>query len=208
MIKDPICGMEVENEQFAFGIGGKKYFFCSQGCLEEFRKSSDEGSGKLGVHDLVIIGAGPAGLSAAVKASVLKIDTLLIAKDFGGRAVESVKIKNYQFLCEHYLEHRIDEVVKINRKGGIFEVLSKEGTSTTAYAIIIATGIRQIFSGGASAPNTEFCRELLKLSEKGEMVINSDCSTNVEGIFACGNDDEGVKATSSAKKYLQEMGIT
>ena len=39
MIKDPICGMEVENKQVAFGFEGKEYFFCSKGCLEKFKNS-------------------------------------------------------------------------------------------------------------------------------------------------------------------------
>jgi len=206
MAKDPICGMEAENEQFVFEIAGKKYFFCSQGCLEKFKKSSDEGSAKLDVHDLVIIGAGPAGLSAAVKASILKIDTLLIAKDIGGSSDESAKIKERQFLHEHYLEHKIDEVVKINRKGGIFELLTKGGDNITAYAIIIATGIKRP-KDGACVSNTEFCRGLVKLDQRGEIMINPDYSTNVEGIFACGDADEGVKASFSVRKYLQEMGI-
>ena len=171
MFKDPICGMDVKNEHFAFEIAGKKYFFCSQGCLEEFKKPSDEGSGKLGVHDLVIIGAGPAGLSAAVKSSILKIDTLLIAKDIGGES---------QFLREHYLEHRIDEVVRIKRKGGIFELWTKEGSSITAYAIIIATGLKQ-------PPGLEVADD--------------------KGIFACKDEDEGPRVASSAKKYLEDLGI-
>ncbi|MFQ6069729.1 MAG: YHS domain-containing protein [Candidatus Aminicenantales bacterium] len=39
MIKDPICGMEVENKQFLFEFGGKEYYFCSQGCLDKFKIS-------------------------------------------------------------------------------------------------------------------------------------------------------------------------
>ena len=39
-------------------------------------------------------------------------------------------------------------------------------------------------------PNTEFCLGLLKLNEKGEIKIKPDCSTNVQGIFACGDVTE------------------
>jgi len=351
MYKDPVCGMEVKDEQFTFEISGKKYFFCCQGCLEKFKEFSAKG-GKKYVYDLVIIGAGPAGLTAAVHASVLKIDTLLIAKNIGGQAVDSAKIKNYmgfdfvtgkelidkfehQFLHEHYSEHKIDEVIKVNRKGDIFEILTKGGDAVTAYTLIIATGVRQkvlgipgeerllrrgvsyyllqearLFKGtdavvvGAGnfvfyavselkdagcnvslitkykitansfgikelkksnkvkifegydiieikgedkvesviircldgsitkeilcsgvfiqtdfLPNTEFFRELVKLNGKGEIIINSNCSTSSEGIFACGDvtnsfgkriiiaSGEGAKACLSAKKYLLKMGI-
>lgn len=347
MIKDPICGMNVENEQFAYEIEGKKYFFCSQGCLGKFKKSSEEGIGKIGVYDLVIIGAGPAGLTAAVHASVLKIDTFLITKNIGGQVVDTAKIKNYmgfdfingeelvekfehKFLHQHYSEHKIDEVIKLIRKGRIFELLTKEGDRITTCAVIIATGVRQktlgiageerllhrgvsyylvqdsvlfkdtnvtvvggsdlalsaaieLKNNGCSVsliskdkfihnsvaidelkesdkinilegynvveikgenkvesvtiqsldrsttkqipcsgvliqtefiPNIEFCRDLLKLNEKGEIIIDSDCATSVEGIFACGDvtnsfgkriiiaSGDGAKACLSAKKYL------
>ncbi len=213
MIKDPICGMNVTDERFTFEIGGKKYFFCSQGCLEKFKGFSEEGGGKY-VYDLVIIGAGPAGLAAAIHTSVLKIDTFVITKNIGGRTVDSVKIN--QFLHERYAEHRIDEVVKIARKGGIFEVITKEEDGTTAYAIIIATGLKE---EAPYRPNTEFCTDLVKLDEKGEIIINPNCSTNIEGIFACGDvtgcfrermitaSEEGAQAALNAKEYLLSMGI-
>ncbi len=240
MTKDPICGMNVADEQFTFEIGGKKYFFCSKGCLEKFKDSSEDAIEKY-VYDLVIIGAGPAGLTAAIQASVLKIDTFLITKNIGGQAIDSTKNKNYmgfdfisgkelvekfehQFLHEHYLKHRIDEVVKIARKGSIFDVSAKEESSITAYALIIATGIKQRTLGMPGEekgfiPNTEFCRDMVKLNEKGEIIINPDCSTNIEGVFACGDvtncfgkriiiaSGEGAKAALSVKKYLLSMGI-
>jgi len=349
MIKDPICGMEIESEQFAFEFEGKKYFFCSAGCLEKFKKSPREFHEKY-VHDLVIIGAGPAGLTAAVHASVLGIDTFLITKDMGGQAVDSAKIKNYmgfdfisgkeliakfkhQFLYEHYLGHKKGEVIKINCLGGDFEILTKEKNRMLAHAVIIATGMKRrtlgipgeerllrrgvlyslvhestlfkgmdivVIGGGNSGvqvanemknmgckvtliskdkliadqagidelknsnrvnilegydvveimgeekvegvtiqssdlltkqipcrgvfievgflPNTEFCQDLIKLNKKGEINIKPDCSTSVEGIFACGDvtdcfgkriiiaSGEGAKAALSAKKYILTKG--
>jgi YHS domain-containing protein len=57
MINDPICGMEADKSEISFEFEGKKYFFCSQGCLEKFKSSPKEFSQKY-VYDLVIIGAG------------------------------------------------------------------------------------------------------------------------------------------------------
>jgi NADH-dependent peroxiredoxin subunit F len=159
MIRDPICGMEVENENVAFEFKGKKYFFCSNGCLGKFKKSPRDSLDKY-VYDLVIIGAGPAGLTASVYASVLKIDTFLLTKDIGGQAIDSTKIKNYmgfdfisgkelikkfkqQFLREHYMEHRIDEAVKVSRQKNIFEVSTKAGNRMLARSLIIATGMKR-----------------------------------------------------------------
>ena len=346
MIKDPICGMEVENEDFSFKFEGGKYFFCSRGCRDKFKNSPKEFSQKY-VYDLVIIGGGPAGLTAAIYASVSKIDTFLITTDIGGQAIDSSKIKNYmgfefitgkdligkfknQFLHEHYLAHKIDGVVKICHSGNDFEILTKTQDKLLARTVIIATGMKRkklgisgeerlqrkgisyssvqdialfkgldvvVIGGGNSGvqtandlknlgckvtivskgkliadqidinllkesnrvdileehdvieilggdrvegiivqsqdnlstrqisckgvfiqvgflPNTEFCRNLIRLNERGEVVINPDCSTNVDGMFACGDvtnvfgkriviaSGEGAKAALSAKKYI------
>ena len=47
-------------------------------------------------YDLIIIGAGPAGVSAAVYASRQKLNMLIISKDVGGQvAKKAVDIENY-----------------------------------------------------------------------------------------------------------------
>jgi thioredoxin-disulfide reductase len=46
-------------------------------------------------HDLIIIGGGPAGLSAAIYASRRGLDTLVIAKSIGGQATYAPEIENY-----------------------------------------------------------------------------------------------------------------
>ena len=41
MAKDPVCGMEVDEKtaEFKTGKNGKKYYFCSENCYKEFKKS-------------------------------------------------------------------------------------------------------------------------------------------------------------------------
>jgi thioredoxin reductase (NADPH) len=46
-------------------------------------------------YDLIIIGGGPAGLTAAIYAVRYKLKTLLIAKELGGYMMESDRIENY-----------------------------------------------------------------------------------------------------------------
>jgi thioredoxin reductase (NADPH) len=46
-------------------------------------------------HDLIIVGAGPAGLAASIYASRYKIDHLVIGKEPGGQAVEAHKVENW-----------------------------------------------------------------------------------------------------------------
>ena len=48
------------------------------------------------MKDLIIIGAGPAGMSAAIYAARQKMDFTLITKEFGGQmAKKEVAIENY-----------------------------------------------------------------------------------------------------------------
>ncbi len=47
------------------------------------------------LYDLIIIGAGPAGLSAAIYAARRKLKTLILAKDVGGQVALTSEIENY-----------------------------------------------------------------------------------------------------------------
>ncbi len=159
MNRDPVCGMEVGSQEIVSEIEGKKFFFCSQGCKKQFENSPDKFSQQY-IYDLVIIGGGPAGLTAAVYASISRIDTFLITADIGGQAIDSTKIKNYmgfdfisggdltrkfkeQFLQEHYLVHKIDEVIRIKHKDKNYEIITKAGIKVLAKAVIIATGMKK-----------------------------------------------------------------
>jgi alkyl hydroperoxide reductase subunit F len=46
------------------------------------------------IHDLIIIGGGPAGIAAGVYAARKKLDTVLITPDFGGQSMVSETIEN------------------------------------------------------------------------------------------------------------------
>lgn len=47
------------------------------------------------MHDLIIIGAGPAGLGSSIYASRYKLDHLVIGEEIGGQVVEAWEIENY-----------------------------------------------------------------------------------------------------------------
>ncbi len=47
------------------------------------------------MYDLIIVGGGPAGVSAGVYAARKRLKTLLITESFGGQSVESVGVENW-----------------------------------------------------------------------------------------------------------------
>lgn len=47
------------------------------------------------MYDLMIIGGGPAGLTAAVYAARKKLNTLLLSKDVGGQVNWTLGVENY-----------------------------------------------------------------------------------------------------------------
>jgi len=71
------------------------------------------------MFDLIIIGAGPAGITASVYAARKKMEFLVIAKDIGGQAAWSGEIENYtgyQFITGPELVAKFEEHI---RKYGI-----------------------------------------------------------------------------------------
>ena len=108
------------------------------------------------VYELIIIGAGPAGITAAIYAARGKLDFLVISKDIGGQTLLSSEVENYtgyHFLKgsdlvkkfeEHLKDYKInlklgEEVRDIKRKGKIFEIKTDKSNYLTK-TIIIASG--------------------------------------------------------------------
>ena len=65
-----------------------------------FDLSVEEDKPKKENYDVVIIGAGPAGCSAAIYARRYMLDTLVISRDFGGLIADADIVDNYPGLPE------------------------------------------------------------------------------------------------------------
>lgn len=158
MKKDPVCNMEVDEKgAFTKECGGKIYYFCSEGCRDKFVVDNICELPHTS-YDLIIIGGGPGGLTAAVYAATLRMNAFLITRDLGGQAIDSTKIENYmgfdfitgpeliekfqyQLIHSHYIDHRMSEVEKIESVEGGFNVTTSELNKYFTKTLIIATGM-------------------------------------------------------------------
>ena len=110
------------------------------------------------MYDIIIIGAGPAGMTAALYASQARKKVLLLEKDvYGGQILKANKVKNYpgfkeisgfdfasnlyNQLTELNVEIKFEEVIDINVKSDNKEVITKEGNYITK-SIIVAAGAK------------------------------------------------------------------
>lgn len=158
MKRDPVCNMEVSEEDAVTAeCNGEVFYFCSEGCRDRFLEERVCKVPRRS-YDLIIVGAGPAGLTAGVYAATLRVDAFLIGKNLGGQAVDSTKIENYmgydfitgpelvekfeyQLINSHYIDHLIGEVERIEAAEGGFNVTTAELVRYSAKTVIIATGM-------------------------------------------------------------------
>jgi len=111
------------------------------------------------MYDLMIIGSGPAGMTAAVYAARKRLNTLLLSKDVGGQVNWTLGIENYmgyQFIEGPELIQKFEEQVKqfplemkigegvssLSRTSGGFEAKTDKGEVYQAKVAIVATGKR------------------------------------------------------------------
>jgi len=107
-------------------------------------------------YPLVIIGAGPAGLTASIYASRYKIENLIIGQAVGGLVFEAHKICNFSSekeitgreLTKKMQDHAellsdpilMDKVVHINREANGFKISTEFGKEILAKTLLLAVG--------------------------------------------------------------------
>jgi len=113
------------------------------------------------VHDLIIIGGGPAGVSAGVYAARKKINVALIAEEFGGQSIVSADVQNWigtksvsgfdlaKMLEEHLRAQSDIEIIdgdivtKVDKANEGFSVGTRDGKSFETKTILVASGSRR-----------------------------------------------------------------
>lgn len=110
------------------------------------------------MYDLIVIGGGPAGMTAGVFASRKGLKTAIISKEFGGQVNWTTDIENYMGFTEidgqalidrfeaqvkeHHLEEIATDVRMLHKEEDIFRVFTVDQGDYMARAVIVATGKR------------------------------------------------------------------
>lgn len=108
------------------------------------------------MHDLITIGGGPAGMTAAVYAARKKLDQLLIAPQIGGQTIWASEVENYlgyRFISGYDLvqkfEHHVRDfgvnvieegVTRLTIDGKTFAVETDAGNRYECRIVIVASG--------------------------------------------------------------------
>jgi alkyl hydroperoxide reductase subunit F len=127
--------------------------FDSQRLNELFGEATPED-----VNDVVIVGAGPAGLTAGVYCARKMLKTVIISENIGGQALESWAIENYmgyrmvtgEELMKKFEEQvrtlnirlELDRVTGIKKEGSLFIVKTVSDVDVRAKALILTQGNR------------------------------------------------------------------
>ncbi len=109
-------------------------------------------------YDLIIIGGGAGGITAAIYASRQRLNTLLITKEYGGQmAKKATEVCNYpgfpkiagpeliQKFVEHldkqeFVEKKFAVVNKVEKEGNDFIVTTADKETISSKSVIVATG--------------------------------------------------------------------
>lgn len=108
------------------------------------------------LYDIIIIGGGPAGITAGIYAARKKMKTLLLAKDFFGQIGKTSEVDNYpglpkilgpdlakkfgEHLKSFEIEIKEEEILKISERKNIFSIKTTKDNVFESKTIIIASG--------------------------------------------------------------------
>ena len=116
------------------------------------------------MHDIIIVGGGPAGLTAAIYALRAGKSVLVIEKaGFGGQIAFSPKVENIpgtisisgsafaDQLTEQAMalgaDVELENVIRVESENGIHRVFTEEGSTFEAKALILAVGVKHRMLG-------------------------------------------------------------
>jgi alkyl hydroperoxide reductase subunit F len=157
---DPVCGKPLdEGSVVSLECGTQQVGFCSAACREKYVCDPTRRLHEY-LYELLIIGGGPAGLSAGIYAALAGLDTLFLTKSLGGQAWDSTEVLNYpgfevitgpelverfrgQLFDNLHLAHQICGVDSLRKDGAEFVARDEHGTEFRARAVLLTTGMHR-----------------------------------------------------------------
>jgi alkyl hydroperoxide reductase subunit F len=180
-------------------------------------------------YDLLIIGGGPAGLTAAAYAIRKRIETMLLSENLGGKTnykftlpgVETHPIIDGEELVSkfksqiEYLDfaRHLDKVTKIERTSDEFTISTKGGQTFKSRAVIIATGVMpkrlkvpgesEFLGRGVSYSAVSHAPLFIDM----EVAVVGDGSTALQAVAELAQIAKGVKVIGAQGKFADsELG--
>lgn len=160
--------------------------------------------------DIIIVGAGPAGLSAAIYARRAGMNTVVYeAESYGGQIINTPEIENYPAIAKISgfdfadglykqaealgAEIKFDKVTEIKPADGGFEVSTEYSGTETCKAVVLAVGAKNRHMGIAreeelTGKGVSYCATCDGAFYKGKTVaVTGGGNTAVEdAIYLCG----------------------
>lgn len=160
--------------------------------------------------DIIIVGAGPAGLSAAIYARRAGMNTVVYeAESYGGQIINTPEIENYPAIAKISgfdfadglykqaealgAEIKFDKVTEIKPADGGFEVSTEYSGTETCKAVVLAVGAKNRHMGIAreeelTGKGVSYCATCDGAFYKGKTVaVAGGGNTAVEdAIYLCG----------------------
>jgi len=169
------------------------------------------------IYDVVIIGGGPAGLSAGIYAGRSQLSTLMIEKlKLGGQAAITSEIDNYPgaeaeetgptlidkmaFQAERFgVERASDEIIEVNLDGDVKILKGKKG-EYQAKAVIIATG---------AFPRLIGCKGEAEFTGKGVSYCATCDAAFFEEleVFVVGAGDSAIQEAMFVAKFARKVTV-
>lgn len=170
------------------------------------------------IYDVIVLGAGPAGLSAGLYAARAKMSTLILEKSKnGGQIVTTEEVANYPGSideetgpsliarmvkqCNNFgAEIKKDAVIGLSLEGDIKTINCQSGETYSARTIIIATG---------ASPRKIGCPGETELTGKGVSycaTCDGDFFTDLE-VFAIGGGDTALEEGMFLTKFARKVTI-
>jgi len=169
------------------------------------------------LYDLIIIGGGPAGITAGIYAARKKLKTLLITKDFLGQVGKTKEIDNYlgfpQILGidltkkfeQHLKKFEIDikqgeKITKVEKQDKNFLVRTENKDEFLARTIIVATG------GDPRPLEIPGEKEFIGKGVSYCSICDAPFYKN-KGVIVVGGGNSGFEAALDLAKYAKRIFI-